>query len=141
MREKAGSNWWRVDDWNLPLREIAKVAGVSWSAVQKKRLELGLAPQIFGKRWPHLSRVDWTKPDTEIARELGITRQGAAHHRQRLGAAIPARRLPPEEVDWSEVNWSGKNVDIARRTGANIQLVARKRKRWSNLTVKVGSAR
>ena len=141
MHEKAGSDWWQRVDWSLPLREVARVAGVSLYAVQKKRVELGLPSLPLGPRQRDLSKVDWTKSDTEIARELSITRQGVSYHRQRLGASIPTRQPPPERIAWSKLDWSMKNAELARQTGSNAQMIAQQRRRWSSLVVTVGPSR
>lgn len=71
--------------------------------------------------------VDWSRPNSEIARTLGVTASAVSHARTRLA---PQKRLPQgKRYDWSEIDWQKSDAAIARETGATPGAVCRARAR------------
>ena len=73
----------------MPDRELAQKLGRTFTAVQARRIKLGIAPKDpKRKTWTAdenalLGRI----PDVEIAARLNLTRDGVAAHRRDLGVA------------------------------------------------------
>lgn len=94
----------RLDDWTteetallgtMADREVAERINVSWGAVRKKRISLGIEPFRQGGGWPHgiwteavLSRLGKV-PHSVIARDIGVSRERVRQKCQELG--IPRR--------------------------------------------------
>jgi hypothetical protein len=97
----------RLDDWTAvetallgkkPDREVAERINVSWGAVRKKRISLGIAPFQHGEIWPHgiwteevLSRLG-KEPHAAIARDIGVSRERVRQKCKELGISRRASR-------------------------------------------------
>lgn len=114
----------KVDvDWDaqplgkMPDYKLAAQLGVSASTVCVARIKRKIAPfedQTSGIDWDAqpLGKV----ADGVLASQLGVTRKSV--HRQREARGIPQhwlnRSLKGSHVDWSSVDWSKNNSQIAR---------------------------
>jgi hypothetical protein len=84
----------------IPDRMLAEAHDVSWQTIQHDRLALGRLLKKPGPiiQWtPALNARLGTKPDADVARELGCTFQLVALHRKRLG--VPSFRSQPEHQE------------------------------------------
>lgn len=71
--------WAKTIDWSRSVVEIAKNAGVSKCRVEQVKIGLGLTKSNRSSvAW---NLVDWSKPDSVIAKQLGMTRLSVWTHR------------------------------------------------------------
>lgn len=79
---------WNAVDWSQKTTDIAKVLGVTTSAVSQQRHRY--APDTIGPRGNFTPKYDWSKvdwglKDFEIAQALGCSKQAVYAKRKNLG--------------------------------------------------------
>ena len=122
--------------------ELAETFGISVSLVGRYRRSVGIACKQ--KKYERVSvgccsaDVDWFSvhdrlgvvSDSELGRELGVSRQAVHLHRQRHGIES-CRRLRCERdrrtVDWSGLDWRYSDWTLCSREGLSRALVAEMR--------------
>jgi hypothetical protein len=78
------------------------------------------------QRW---GSVNWDRPTSDIAKEMGVTQTTVSQVRRRLAPDTMQPR--PKAFDWSRIDWSMRNRDIALETGKSPATVSAKRKLFS----------
>jgi hypothetical protein len=127
---------WKSVDWTLSNANIANIQGVNIKTVAKYRCAFGqkreTPAQSVDKK---LARADWSKTNAEIAREFGVDLESAA--KRRPVGTVPAKQLArrelEESVDWTSVDWSKSDGQIAYQKRVLISTVVSNRaKREAN---------
>lgn len=91
---KVRVDWSQDIDWGLDNKTLAKMYGVHESTVSRQRAIAGYG--FGGIDW---SEADWSKPDTQIAAELGCSAMAVGKARRRItGEAGRGRGRPKKEA-------------------------------------------
>lgn len=128
------SSW----DWTKKNKELAEEHGASYITVCNQRRKLGMPRVSGGKHYPACLSWDWSKSDTAIAREHKINVSSVSDWRARLGKPTAPRDVEPspyggldcgvrETLDFSGVDWSLPDVEIAKTMHCTREYVRQKR--------------
>ncbi|GEM_PF-4531175 len=113
--------------------EIARALHVPVSRVSAAADASGV-PMV--SHWKDWSRVDWTRTNEEIGREMGVRAHSVSLKRAKLrraGLQIPPSRgvpsVPPPVVPWQQVDWTKANLTIARQWSVSAHAIGQLRLR------------
>jgi hypothetical protein len=120
-------------DWQKPTEVIQAEHGLSKSTIYLSRVRKGLLKPTRQRRaqgqW---DRVDWTKPNLQIAGELGVTVAAVSYQRHKLASHIKVVTI------WDRIDWTQSDADIARITNKTLGAVKNQRaKRTRNPSPRV----
>lgn len=118
------AQFWSLSPHAPASRKLVRVRGVLISPACASTRVRAHAPS--GALWASL---DWTRTDTDLAREACCSRQLVARARRRLGAPRPN---PPKERDpsfWHGVDWSKSSSEIAAEVNVSARVVRDWRRR------------
>lgn len=132
-------------DWTRPNSELARELGVSQPTVAKWRAaQTGAPAAVVGQVRPgpgrrpkgaqaDVSNVDWNRPLSDVADDLGVTPAMALYLRRKAGVAAhptrPGVGAGGTSVDWSDVDWSRPDGEIAGTKGVARTSVAYMRRK------------
>lgn len=102
-------------DWGKPYHEIAADLGVSIPTVRFEflrrhpglRKHIRVIPEPDKPKWQKFKTWDWSKRNTALAKEHGVTRERVRQIREAL--SIPRY----QQFDWSNVDWRMSTREIA----------------------------
>ena len=89
---------------------------------------MGRVPKISYEQWESL---EWEgRTARSLANELGCTVQFVLRWAKKLGKTLVADVTGPKSrVDWSVIDWSRSNPDLARELGFSREWISEMRKR------------
>ena len=135
---------WSKIDWTQSTSVIAQQTGIAQPTVSQQRRKH--APDTIGrdftgktaKRTFHdWSKVDWSKPTSVIAHELGVNQSHVSKARMMHAPKTMGQnsKTAPKGVDWSSIDWSKRTAAIAHELGVSTSTVTIQRHRYAPETI------
>lgn len=84
-------------------------------------------------------KIDWTKKDNVLSKELGFSREYIRQLRKAKGlpsSALIQREEPYFKVNLKNADWGSTNIEIAQQNYISTSSVSAQRKFWAPQTVK-----
>lgn len=139
-RKKSGFQFPEDIDWLKPFHVLGAEFGVSGGYVRQEFLRrfpgqkkhIRTTPEHLRPKWQKFKAWDWTLIDGQLARVHGISRERARQIRKGLG-------LPSSKelwvVDWSTVDWTKSDHELAEYYGRGHGLIHSQRERVAPETI------
>lgn len=127
-------------DWGRPYHEIAADLGVSIPTVRFEflrrhpgaRKHIRIIPKPEKLEWQKYKLWDWSKRNSALAKEHGVTRERVRQIREAL--SIPKYQY--KGIDWSCVDWNRPTERIAQELSVSQQCVEYRRKKVGSPYIK-----
>lgn len=116
-----------IKDWTMSNAEISKLTGTKVWNVSNYRSKHGLPPSRPWRLYPHDPKF-WDQPMTDLLK-AGVKRPAVYYHWKKLGINRQGVRGRRSKLDWTAVNWSKRNFEIAKQLGCSPAVVWAARKR------------
>jgi len=95
-------------------------------------------PEYQPKQWVDRSQVDWSRSNSDLARELNVGRTHVAAMRRERAPDTIGHNTGSKRASrfWASVDWSLSNKEIAQKYGYNPGSVKRARRTYGKPKVK-----
>ncbi len=110
--------------------DVAKATGAHHKTVMRERQRRGIPPYATRGVRGIIDQIDWSavdwsaETDAQIAEAFGVSRQTAARARARCATAPKSTAMALRTHDWSIVDWTRTDVDIAGDFGCRPSTIA-----------------
>lgn len=121
---------WKNVNWTKSTTSIAEELGVTLSFVSVMRAKYAPETRAFMKPQVEIrlsnkydwTQIDWSKSNTQIAKELGAAPGTVRKARQHY-----AKKTVYRGIDWERLDWGQDNHTLALKTGRSVGTIAKKR--------------
>lgn len=79
------------------------------------------------------NEVDWSRRNSEIVKQTGLSPAAVSRKRKSIGVPHPGR--PTWRINWSGTNWSKSDAELALEKNCSVTAVAYARSRQSWLSL------